>query len=231
MPDKVYWFSNGYVSFMLRHFAKWRIEGLENVPKEGPLLIVANHLSNLDPPLLSCSLPRRLYFLSKRGIFKPGIAQFLRAYGAYPVDRDGQDLDGFNWCRRTLAAGGAICMFPEARRAPEAAMIKALPGTALLALRTRAAILPIGITGTQHIKPLPRVFFPTGDILVRVGKPFTLPDTARVRREQLDGLTTFMMERVAELLSPRYRGVYGKPGETPPASNPQAHAGGVQPPE
>ncbi|MSP79406.1 MAG: 1-acyl-sn-glycerol-3-phosphate acyltransferase, partial [Dehalococcoidia bacterium] len=142
MPNKVYRISNGYISWALRTMSKWRIEGLENVPKEGPFLIIANHLSNMDPVLMSCSIPRRLYFLSKRGIFKPGVAQFLRAYGAYPVDRDGQDLDGFNWCRRTLAAGGAICMFPEAQRVPRGGMIKAIPGTAFLALRTNATILP-----------------------------------------------------------------------------------------
>ena len=213
MPNKLYRLSNWYISWALRTMSTWRVEGLENVPKQGPLLVIANHLSNMDPVLMSCSIPRRLNFLSKRGIFKPGVAQFLRTYGAYPVDRDGQDLDGFNWCKRTLAAGGAICMFPEAQRVPKGGMIKALPGSAFLALRTNAPILPVAITGTAHIGPIPQVFFPTGKITVRIGKVFALPSTNRVRRELLDELTTGMMLRVAELLPPEYRGHYQLPTE------------------
>ena len=216
MPDKIYRFSNAYISFIMQRFCTWRIEGLENVPKEGGLIIISNHISNFDPPLLSCSIPRRMYFLSKRGIFKPGVAQFLRAFGAYPVGRDGQDLEAFNWSRRILTQGGAVCLFPEARRAPGAKMVTALPGTALLALRARATLLPVAVTGTQHLTPLPRIFFPVGNFTVRIGKPFTLPEAPRIRREQLDALTTSMMLKVAELLPPEYRGVYQLPSGTKP---------------
>ena len=100
-------------------------------------------------------------------------------------------------------------------------MIQAIPGTALLALRSHATLLPVGVTGTEHIGPLLRVFFPTGRPTVRIGKPFVLPDLGRVQRSQLDDLTTFMMQRVAVLLPPEYRGVYQLPNESLPNASGQ----------
>ena len=92
-------------------------------------------------------------------------------------------------------------------------MARALPGTAFMALHTKALILPVGIIGTEHIGPIPQVFFPTGKITVKIGKVFTLDTQKRVRREDLQDVTTSMMLRVAELLPPEYRGVYTLPSE------------------
>lgn len=200
-------------SFFLRMLANWRVEGVENVPPRGPLIVVANHRSNMDPPLLMCSIPRRLHFLAKRGLFKPGLAQFFSAFGAYPVDQEAtHDLKAFNWCRRLLEHDGAICIFPEGTRHRAGGMQKAIPGVALLALRTQATILPVGITGTAHIGPIVQVFVPTGDITARIGQPFTLPVLeARLQRAQLEAFATQIMRRIAMLLPHDYQGVYALP--------------------
>lgn len=210
MPDKVYRLSRLVESQIIRTLAHWRVEGVENVPPRGPLIVVSNHLSNMDPALLMCSIPRRLQFLAKRGLFKPGLAQFFSAYGAYPVDQEAShDLKAFNWCRRLLERDGAICIFPEGTRHPTGGMQKAIPGVALMALRTQAPILPVGITGTAHIGPIWRVFVPTGDMTVRIGQAFTLPGVeGRLQREQLESFATLIMQRIAMLLPPRHQGVY-----------------------
>jgi 1-acyl-sn-glycerol-3-phosphate acyltransferase len=220
MPDKMYRISRAYITFALKTMSGWKVEGRENVPPRGPLIVVANHLSNMDPPLLMCSVPRRLRFLAKKGLFVPGIAQFLTAYGAYPVSLDAtQDIKGFNWARRLLTReDGVLCLFPEGRRSFERKMVKAIPGVALLALRTQAPILPIAITGTEHIGPIWRVFFPTGPIRVRIGTPFTLPNVeGRLTREQLDAFTTMVMRRVADMLPPQYQGYYAPGARVPTA--------------
>lgn len=212
MANIVYCFSRAGERFLMSVLADWRVEGAENVPRSGPLIVVANHLSNMDPPLLACSIPRRLHYLSKRGVFIPIVRTFLRAYGAYPVDREGRDLDGFHWCRKLLESGGALAMFPEATRSPAGGMKRVIPGAALLALRTQAAILPVGITGTEHIGPILQNLAPTGRLRANIGKPFTLPPVdGPLKREQLEALATQIMLRVAELLPARYRGVYQLP--------------------
>lgn len=216
MPDKVYRLSRLVESRIIRTLAHWRVEGVENVPPRGPLIVVSNHLSNMDPAILMCSIPRRLRFLAKRGLFKPGVAQFLTAYGAFPVDNDANhDLKGFNWCRRLLERGGALCLFPEGTRHRTGGMQQAIPGIALLALRTQATILPVGITGTESIGPIWRVFIPTGNFNVRIGQPFSLPVVeGRLQRPQLESFTTLIMQRVAMLLPPQYQGVYAHSAES-----------------
>ncbi|MBI2165917.1 MAG: 1-acyl-sn-glycerol-3-phosphate acyltransferase [Chloroflexi bacterium] len=214
MKDLVYNISKFLMRGSLRLFARWQVIGVENVPPMGPLIVVANHLSNLDPPLLMSSLPRRLQFLAKRPLFAlPPAALFLRAYGAHPVAVDEPDVAALLWVRRVLRRDGAIALFPEAHRNPGKGMQKGAPGIALLALRTQAPILPIGITGTGHIGAIWRVVIPTGDITVRVGQPFSLPIIeGKLERAQLQELTDTIMRRVAMLLPSEYQGVYQLPG-------------------
>ena len=193
---------------VLSTFSTWRVEGLENIPPHGPLLVVANHMSNIDPPLLAAGLTRRLHFHAKRSIFNPLTGRFLRAWGAFPVDRDGRDLDGYRWARRLLDQDKVLAMFPETTRSLKG-MQKAVPGVAMLALRTQAPILPVGIMGTAHLGPYWRVATPTGRITLRVGQPFSLPSIeGKVGRAQLQGLADMVMYRIAALLPEDLQGVY-----------------------
>ena len=210
----VYHSSNVIMKGTLHLFGDWRVEGREHVPSRGPLLVVANHQSNIDPPLLAASLPRRIYFLAKGELFTNPLTSFLlRAYGAFPLRRDGGDLSAFRWALGMLHHDAALGMFPEGTRSPEA-MRKAIPGIALIARRSGAPILPVGIVGSERIGPMWRVLLPTGEFRIRIGEPFSIPPAeGRVTREQMESLTNAIMERVASLLPESYRGVYGQ-GET-----------------
>lgn len=210
MTDLVYRTQNFLGRCLLRAFANWRVEGIENVPKHGPLLVLANHLSNIDPGLLAVGVPLRMRFIAKSSLFKWGVGFYLRKYGAFPADRNGRDLEAFRWARDLLRRDGVIAMFPESTRNPEG-MGRAIPGAALLAIRTRASILPVGISGSSHIRSLWRMFFPTGDLTVRIGKPFSLPEIdGKVEREELQSLADSIMYRVADLIPKDLRGVYAQ---------------------
>jgi len=195
----------------LRLLGDWKVEGVECVPPRGPLLVVGNHQSNIDPPLLAASVPRRLYFMAKRGVFHDPVVSFLlRAYGAFPLNRDGGDLRAIQWALRMLSQDGALGVFPEGTRSP-GAMRRALPGIAMIALRSQAPILPVGMTGTERIGSIWQVAFPRGEFRVRIGQPFSLPPIeGKVSREQLEAITTMIMERVAALLPESYRGEYSR---------------------
>ena len=208
MADVVYRSVRVTMRTLLRLFSTWRVEGLENIPPYGPLLVVANHVSNIDPPLLAASLPRRLHFHAKRSIFTPWTGWFFRTWGAFPVDRDGRDLGAYRWARRLLDRDKVLAMFPETTRSLKG-MQKAIPGVAMLALQTQAPILPVGIEGTAHLGPYWRVATPTGRITLRVGQPFSLPSIeGRVGRAQLQSLADMVMYRVAALVPEDLQGVY-----------------------
>ena len=218
MGDRTFAISNAMMKGTLRIFCNWKVTGQENVPLTGPLLIVSNHMSNVDPPLVAASIPRRVNFIAKRGIFKPGIRWFLKAYGAYSLnaDKEGNDIEAMLWMRKLLRQDKSVVIFPESTRNPYIGMQQAVPGVALLASKTQTPILPVGITGTERLGPLWRIVFPSGDLRVHIGRPFTLPETeTKYTHEQLKEMMNTVMGRIADLIPENYHGVY-KPGTPSP---------------
>ena len=205
----VYGLSNTLMRGALRIFGDWKVEGLENVPPMGPLIVVSNHQSNMDPPILAASIPRKITFMAKRGLFRnPVASHFFKAYGAFPLNESGNDLGAIQRSVRLLDKDAALGIFPEGTRSP-GAMRRAIPGIALIALRSRAPILPVGIVGTEVIGPPWQVAMPKGAFTIKIGQPFTIPHMeGKIVRGQLDAVTTMIMERVAALLPESYRGAY-----------------------
>ena len=219
MADITYSICNVAMRGALRLFSNWKVTGQENVPPDGSLLIVSNHMSNIDPPMIAASMPRRVNFIAKRGIFKPGIRWFLKAYGAFPLnaDEEGNDIQALLWMRQLLRQNRAVVIFPESTRNPYVGMQKAMSGIAFLAAKTQTTIVPVGLTGTERLGPLWRVMFPTGDLTVNIGKPFTLPDTKeKLDADKLAAMMDMVMGRVADLLPKEYHGIYSPTQSDPP---------------
>ena len=194
----------------LKLLADWKVTGRENVPPGGPLLVVSNHMSNFDPTLLCVSLPRRVWFLAKDGLFKGPLAEwFLRSYGAFPLDRSGVDGRAFRWVLSQLGEDRAVTIFPEGTRSRVGSMRRAKVGVVQLALKSQAPLLPVGITGTERLGTWARVFNPTGRLRVSIGTPFSIPPIeGRLSEEVLQSMTDMVMQRVANLLPESYRGAY-----------------------
>jgi 1-acyl-sn-glycerol-3-phosphate acyltransferase len=189
-----------------RSFARIRIVGAENVPATGPLIVVANHLSNVDPAFLAAwlqpALGRPLRFLAKEQLFATPLAPLLRSLGTIPVRAGGRDVDAYRIARAALDRGDVIAIFPEGTRSTTGILGRAHHGAALLALRTGEAIVPVGIDGTDRLLGrgswVPR--FGTR-VTIRVGRPFSLEhDPALERREAVVRATARIMSAISELL-------------------------------
>lgn len=200
-----------------------RVETCDALPTEGPLIVVANHISNLDPPLvggwLAPALRQRPRFLAKQALFVGPMGWFLRSQGVIPVRAGGSDVDAYRAAKAVLASSGVIVIFPEGTRSPDGVLHEARSGVALLATRTGVPILPVGVSNTDMLlgrgKRLPRLG--TG-VTLRVGEPFTLTaDPSLPRRAALAAANDEIMRRIAALLDERHRGRYGEGVADPPA--------------
>lgn len=206
-----FWYKFGRLlaRFMMRTFGAVELVGLDNVPPVGPLIITPNHLSNADPALLAQAFARPLWFMGKRGLFRQFITRYLmRGFHVYPVDRDKRDIDGLRWCFDTLNSDKALVIFPEGTRHPDGLGI-ATDGAVYLALKSRAPIIPVAITGTEGMKSMVRIAFPFRKLRVVIGSPYTLPAIeGKTPRPVMASLSRDLMLRIAALLPPHYRGRY-----------------------
>lgn len=218
--DRLPWFvraSNLFGRTLVRSSTRVSVAGLEHVPPSGPLILASNHISNADPALVACwltpALGRPVHWMAKaEALDWPVAGWFMRHNGAFGIRRGAADTEAFRLAKSVLDDGRVLGTFPEGTRSPTGALQVARDGVTLLALRTGAPILPIGVAGTDRFWPRGRKLWRVGGrISMRVGEPFVLQREtgADGRRETLEETTTRLMLRIAELLPERHRGVYG----------------------
>jgi 1-acyl-sn-glycerol-3-phosphate acyltransferase len=196
-----------------------RVEGaVDEIPRTGPVIIAANHSSNLDVPVLGSSLMprigRRFQWLGKKELFDwPIVGWVARNGGVHAIDRSAADVDAFRLAARILEEGHVLFVFPEGTRSRDGALGEGRDGVAVLALRTGAPIVPVGVTGSYERWPRgQKLPHPGGRVTARVGSPFRLADELPPdldRRAAKTAATDLIMRRIAALLPERQRGRYG----------------------
>ena len=199
------------VKFLMITLCEVKVQGLDNVPPYGPYFIVFNHIDTLDAPLLLLFWPYPPEGLTAiENLSKPAVGLLTRMYGAIPLKRTQYDRGALETGLAVLKAGSPLVVAPEGTRRRQAGMQSAKHGIAFLALKAKAPIVPVGITGTQNWIPAwKRLHRPR--LTLVIGRPFELPAesfTRENRREKLEEYTTLIMRKIAELLPDEYRGVY-----------------------
>jgi 1-acyl-sn-glycerol-3-phosphate acyltransferase len=184
-----------------------RVEGLERVPRHGPFLLVANHRSLADPPIVGWAVGHKvgrvIHFMAKEEMRRwPIIGWLAEGSGVFFVRRGEGDRAAQRAALGLLAEGRPIAIFPEGTRSKDGRLGPAKPGAALLAIRSGAPLLPVAITGTERLFPgRSRVPHRTR-VVVRIGPPFTLEHfpSGRIPRELLSQGTERIMGEIARLL-------------------------------
>jgi 1-acyl-sn-glycerol-3-phosphate acyltransferase len=209
----------GAVRLGLKGLTRVRLEGaVDEIPRTGPVIIAANHSSNLDVPVLGSTLMprmgRRFQWLGKRELFDwPVVGWIARNGGVHAVDRGAADVDAFRLAARILEDGHALFVFPEGTRSRDGRLGEGRDGVAVLALRTGAPIVPVGVTGSYERWPRgQKLPHPGGRVTARVGSPFRIAEELPAgldRREAKVAATDLIMRRIAALLPERQRGRYG----------------------
>lgn len=187
---------------LMRLFFRLEVEGCEHVPREGALLLVSNHVSLLDPPMIGGASPRTLYFLAKEELFRiPLLGRLIHAVNARPVRRDGSDSRALKSTLRLLGEGKAILIFPEGTRGRSGGRLgEGKPGAGMLAVMSGAGVVPVYISGTDRALPRGATLPRPAKVRVRFGPPlhFKAPRDEG-RKEQYREASAEMMRAIAQL--------------------------------
>ena len=188
------------VAFMRLMFRLEAI-GTENVPAHGPVLLVANHSSVLDPPLIGGASDRQLTYLAKAELFKiPLFGALIHGLNARPVRREGADPGALRTAKRVLEEGGALLVFPEGTRGNEGVIRPAKPGAGLLAVSSGAAVVPVYVRGSGRAWPRGRRLPRPAKVTVTFGKPLRFEAVRGAERKvQYEVASRQMMDAISRL--------------------------------
>ena len=173
-PD-TYWLLEGATLLLLNALGGLYVQGAENVPLTGPVLMVSNHVSYLDPVSIGDASPRRVVFMAKAELFKVAPLRFLlRGVDSFPVRRGEADRGAFKTTLEMLHEGRAVCIFPEGTRSPDGNIGQAEAGAAVFAIKTGCPVVPVYVDGTNRVLDR-KGRLHRGRVTVAFGTPFTLP--------------------------------------------------------
>ena len=224
-----YWFMKGILKPLLKMLYRIRVEGLENMPKTGPAIIAANHVSFLDSFFIPLVIKRRkVTYLAKADYFKSWkTSWFFKGVGQISCQREGgsKSQQSLEIALDVLKGGDLLGIYPEGTRSPDGVLYRGRTGVARLALAAKVPVIPVGLIGTDEVMPkdakLPRFTGRIG-VKVRIGKPL---DFARFEGREKDrfalrSVTDEIMFEIMELSGQEYKDEYASktPSEPLPES-------------
>ena len=200
----LYRISSFFLSVFFRFTGGVTLIGRENVPKTGGVILAPNHISYVDPPIVGCYLERQVHYMAKEELFRSKLlAAWMRRVGAFPVRRGTADRKALKQAIDLLAQGRVICIFPEGTRSPDGRLQEPELGIGLIALKSRAPIVPVAVIGTDKVLPAHAKRLYRHRVRIVYGRPLTFPhlDQGRETRQSLEEVGRSTMSAISELIS------------------------------
>lgn len=175
-------------------FFRIKVNGKENLPDQGGIIVMSNHISAFDPPLLAAVFSRPVRFMAKKELFENPLLRFvLFLADAFPVDRSRNDITAVKKSLNLLKEGEVLGLFPEGTRRPEGKLGNPKSGSVMLAVKSGVPILPVGI---KNIKD-------QGRITINIGQPFTLEKFAnkRLSKEERKEAAYFIKDKIQKQIN------------------------------
>ncbi len=211
----VYWIVRALTWLLIRTQMQLDVEGIEHIPRSGPILLVSNHLGPADHFAICVRIPRKVRILAKAEIFEwPVLGWIARQAGTVRIRRGESDRDALRIASRLLAQGECLLVFPEGTYSHPPEPVGMLPlkaGAAWIALRSRATVVPLALFGAEQVWAVGRGWRLGRRPRVRVvfGEPFSPAEsTGAGHKGELAATTAEMGRRIAALAPHAYRGVY-----------------------
>ncbi|WP_406686835.1 lysophospholipid acyltransferase family protein [Rossellomorea vietnamensis] len=187
----LYTFARGLVKSILSPLYRIEVKGLEHFPKDGGVLLCANHIDNLDPPVVGISAPRPVSFMAKEELFNvPVLGKLLPDLRAFPVKRGMSDREALRKGLKVLKQGDVLGLFPEGTRSKTGQIGKGLAGAGFFALRSKAYVVPCAIIGPYK---------PFRKLKVVFGPPIPM-DSIREERLNAEKTTEIIMKHIEDLI-------------------------------
>jgi 1-acyl-sn-glycerol-3-phosphate acyltransferase len=206
----LYKISQSIARVLFKLYFRLRVEGKENIPTEGGYIIVANHISFLDPLLICTIVPRIIHYLTYAIYYyaRP-LHWYCKRVHCIPIKKDGKDISSLKKALRLLKTGELIGIFPEGVRSSTGQLQEPEPGVALIALKAKVPILPVGIRGAYEAFPRGAKFPRPYQITVTFGKPFRIDEYIDVQRKTQNSdvqqhVLDLIMSRIAAVCSTTY---------------------------
>jgi len=181
-----FWYLLGYSlsKAIAKTFFNYRVIGAENVIEEGPCIIVANHCSYLDPPLVGVACKRAIHYLARKSLLDvPVLGPILPELNVIPVDQKNADRSALMGAIRVVRNGGAVLIFPEGTRSPDGKIQPAQPGVGMIVAKTRAPVVPVKLVGSYEALPKSGLIARPSAVVAKVGRSLNLdPRGAADRR-------------------------------------------------
>ena len=182
-------------------FYRLKIVGKENLLHKDPVILAANHMSYLDPIVLGLAYRRKIFFMSKEELFKiPLFRSLMRAFSAFPVKRGKTDRQALRTALELLSQSKVVGVFPEGTRHRDGEVGAVRRGVALLAYKSGAPIIPLGIVGTDKVLPSGKIFPRFHAIKAVIGKPIYVSTEEKSSKEKITDLSLRLKEALSELI-------------------------------
>ena len=209
-PPILYHAIRWFLIFVFHITSRIRLRGLYNVPRSGAFIVASNHLAWTDIPLIPMHFHRKVVYMAKDEWFHGKLTWLVRFLGSFPVKRGEGDRQALRAGEGQLKKGNILAIFPEGTRSRTRTMVRAHAGMGMIALRTGVPVVPVAIWGSEFaLKKL------GCQVNITYGEPMVLtPKGKKITREDIDEATDKVMRKIAEMLPPEYRGVYGSPSDS-----------------